>query len=144
MKPSDSTALPSLSDRILGRSPGYPFTDPDWSKITAPMNMPDSNRIWDTEHSRKAYEEIQRQMNRQSAMTGAAAITLTKRTLRFKGVVFVVTLEDEIVEFFEDEKNISTDEMRLLEVAYPSDYKRIKSAWMDAWKNLQASRAFDE
>lgn len=122
-----------------------------WSRVSAPMTNPVSNKsgiVWDTETSRKAFEEMQRQIDRHSAMTGAVAaaqkITLTKRTLRFKGVVFVVTLEDEIVEFFEDEKNISTDEMRLLEVAHPKEYKRIKDLWIKAWQDLQASRAFDE
>lgn len=111
------------------------------------MQMPVSDRtgiVWDTDSSRKAFEEMQRQIDLHQAISPTKKITLTKRTLRFKGVVFLVTLEDEIVGFFEDEKNISTDEMRLIEVAYPVEYKLIKEAWMKAWKDLQASRAFDE
>lgn len=111
------------------------------------MPMPVSDKkgiVWDMDSSRKAFEEIQRQIDLNRVINPTKKITLTRRTLRFKGVVFVVTLEDEVVEFFEDEKNISTDEMRLIEVAYPEEYKRIKEAWMNAWKDLQASRAFDE
>lgn len=149
MTASDSTATPSLSDCILsGRGTGNPFSDWErWKKVSAPMPMPVSDKkgiVWDMDSSRKAFEEIQRQIDLNRVINPTKKITLTRRTLRFKGVVFVVTLEDEVVEFFEDEKNISTDEMRLIEVAYPEEYKRIKEAWMNAWKDLQASRAFDE
>lgn len=141
MKASDSTAPPSLSDCILGgRGTGNPFTD--WESW---KNIPVSDKsgiVWDTQNGRKAFEEMQRQIEAYGRV--AEKITVTKSTLRFKGVVFVITLEKEILQFFEDEKNISSDEMRLIECTYPEDYKRIKDAWMKAWKDLQASRAFDE
>lgn len=107
--------------------------------------MPVSDKsgiVWDTQNGRKAFEEMQRQIEAYGRV--AEKITVTKSTLRFKGVVFVITIEKEILQFFEDERNISSDEMRLIECTYPEDYKRIKDAWMKAWKDLQASRAFDE
>lgn len=141
MTASDSTAPPSLSDCILGgRGTGNPFAG--WENW---KNIPVSDKsgiVWDTQNGRKAFEEMQRQIEAYGRV--AEKITVTKSTLRFKGVVFVITLEKEILQFFEDEKNISSDEMRLIECTYPEEYKRIKEAWMKAWKDLQASRAFDE
>lgn len=69
--------------------------------------------------------------------------TSRNRTIKFKEIVFTAYLSDEAMEFFEDERNITRDELRLLEIAHPKEYSRIKQAWMTAWKELQALNAFE-
>lgn len=70
--------------------------------------------------------------------------TSRNRTIKFKEVVFTAYLSDEAMEFFEDERNITRDELRLLEIAHPKEYSRIKQAWMTAWRDLQALNAFEK
>lgn len=69
--------------------------------------------------------------------------TSRNRTIKFKDIVFVAYLPDEAMEFFEDERNVTRDELRLLEIAHPTEYSRIKKAWLSAWKELQALNAFE-
>lgn len=47
------------------------------------------------------------------------------------------------MEFFEDDRHVTRDELRLLEVAHPKEYAKIKQAWIAAWKELQALNAFE-
>lgn len=65
------------------------------------------------------------------------------RTIKFKEIVFTACLSDETVEFFEDDRHVTRDELRLLEVAHPKEYAKIKQAWITAWKELQALNAFE-
>lgn len=98
------------------------------------------NRI---ESSSKLYESILRQrlqMAQPSSMMGEMKIVTTpdrERTLKFKGVTFLARLPDEIMEFFEDTGDIRQDEMRMLDVAFPNQYKKIKEAWTTAYLQLQ-------
>lgn len=69
--------------------------------------------------------------------------TSRNRTIKFKEIVFTAYLSDEAMEFFEDERNVTRDELRLLEVAHPKEYAKIKQAWIGAWKELQALNAFE-
>lgn len=66
------------------------------------------------------------------------------RTIKFKEIVFTACLSDEAMEFFEDDRHVTRDELRLLEVAHPKEYAKIKQAWMTAWKELQALSAFEK
>lgn len=66
------------------------------------------------------------------------------RTLKFKDVTFVVVLLDETMEFFEDDKTITRDELRLVQVTYPMEYDKIKKSWTAAWKELRALEAFEK
>lgn len=145
MTVSNSTG--KLTDHIFGIGERDLFSagDPSWdSWRNVSVTPPSTGIVWEQE-GRSEYEKIKKMVEAmQSNKATGERITLVKSTLRFKGVVFVITLEKEILQFFEDEKNISSDEMRLIECTYPEEYKRIKEAWMKAWKDLQASRAFDE
>lgn len=69
--------------------------------------------------------------------------TSRNRTIKFKEIVFTAYLSDEAMEFFEDDKHVTRDELRLLEVAHPKEYAKIKQAWIAAWKELQALNAFE-
>lgn len=66
-----------------------------------------------------------------------------KRTLKYKGITFIVNLEDEAMEFFEDPKNISKEELQVLNVTFPEYYKRIESVWTDAYIKVQAKKVFE-
>lgn len=66
------------------------------------------------------------------------------RTLRFKDVVFTVYIPDKVMDFFENDKAITRDELRLLEITHPKEHAKIKQAWMTAWKDLQALVAFEK
>lgn len=70
--------------------------------------------------------------------------TSRNRTVRFNGITFTAYLADEVMEFFEDERNLTREELRLLEVAHPKAYSQIKQAWMTAWKELKALEAFEK
>lgn len=70
--------------------------------------------------------------------------TSRNRTLKFKEVVFVVYLPDEAMEFFEDDREVTRDELRLLQIAHPTEYSKIKKAWTNAWKELKALEAFEK
>ena len=73
-------------------------------------------------------------------MMGEMKIVTTpdrERTLKFKGVTFLARLPDEIMEFFEDTGDIQHDEMMMLDVAFPNQYKKIKEAWTTAYLQLQ-------
>lgn len=99
----------------------------------------------------REWERLIREMNNHTITSPSVATerviidppTSRNRTLRFKDIVFVAYLPDEVMEFFEDERNITRDELRLLEIAHPKEYSRIKQAWMTAWKELQALNAFE-
>lgn len=100
----------------------------------------------------REWERLIREMNN-NTITGPAVTTerviidpptSRNRTLKFKEIVFTAYLPDEVMEFFEDERNITRDELRLLEIAHPKEYSRIKQAWMTAWKELQALNAFEK
>ncbi|UTC25402.1 hypothetical protein P7_212 [Pectobacterium phage vB_PcaM_P7_Pc] len=69
--------------------------------------------------------------------------TSRNRTIKFKEIVFTAYLSDEAMEFFEDDRHVTRDELRLLEVAHPKEYAKIKRAWIAAWKELQALNAFE-
>lgn len=69
--------------------------------------------------------------------------TSRNRTIKFKEIVFTAYLSDEAMEFFEDDRHVTRDELRLLEVAHPKEYAKIKQAWIAAWKELQALNAFE-
>lgn len=85
-------------------------------------------------------------MNAQTS-TGIEVIadppTSRNRTIKFKGIVFTVYLSDEAMEFFEDDRHVTRGELRLLEVAHPKEYAKIKQVWIAAWKELQALNAFE-
>lgn len=66
------------------------------------------------------------------------------RTLKFKDIVFTAYLPEEVMQFFEDDRNVTRDELRLLEIAHPTEYSRIKRAWTNAWKELKALEAFEK
>lgn len=95
------------------------------------------------ESSSKIYESILRQrleMARLSSMMGEKIVTEMpdwERTLKFKGVTFLVSLPEEIMEFFEDTGDIQHGEMMMLDVAFPNQYKKIKEAWTIAYFQLQ-------
>lgn len=65
------------------------------------------------------------------------------RVIKFKEIVFTAYLSDGAMEFFEDDRYVTRDELRLLEVAHPKEYAKIKQAWISAWKELQALNAFE-
>lgn len=69
--------------------------------------------------------------------------TSRNRTIKFKGIVFTVYLSDEAMGFFEDDRHVTRGELRLLEVAHPKEYAKIKQVWIAAWKELQALNAFE-
>lgn len=69
--------------------------------------------------------------------------TSRNRTIKFKEIVFTAYLSDEAMEFFEDDRYVTRDELRLLEVAHPKEYAKIKQTWISAWKELQALNAFE-
>lgn len=66
------------------------------------------------------------------------------RTLKFKDIVFTAYLPEEVMQFFEDDRDVTRDELRLLEIAHPTEYSRIKRAWTNAWKELKALEAFEK
>lgn len=68
---------------------------------------------------------------------------IRQRTFKYKDITFIVNLEDEAMEFFEDPKNISRDELRILSVTFPEYYKKIEAAWTDAYIKAQAKKVFE-
>lgn len=70
--------------------------------------------------------------------------TSRNRTVRFNGITFTAYLSDEVMDFFEDERNLTREELRLLEVTHPKAYSQIKQAWITAWKDLKALEAFEK
>lgn len=101
----------------------------------------DAEKWAEAERQRRLLEHVM-QGNRDRSFLPTPEIR-PKTTLRFKNVVFVVRVEGFVLDFFEDEKDIHPDEMRLLGITYPEEHAKIKEAWMYAWKDLQAVRAFE-
>lgn len=126
--------------------PGFPW--PDKSNSITPPIFPNNNLTQDK------WEKMMRQIQNRPApdtMTGidpSLAVFVDPayktRTLAFKGIIFTAYLSDNVLEFFEREKDITRDELRLLEIAHPEAYSKIKQAWMTAWKDLQALNAFEK
>lgn len=117
-------------------------------------NSPNIHQPWTPRPSdikAREWEKIMRDLMKTPSptitTTGTQVIvdppTSRNRTIKFKEIVFTAYLSDEAMEFFEDERNITRDELRLLEIAHPKEHSRIKQAWMTAWKELQALNAFE-
>lgn len=101
----------------------------------------------------RQWEKMMRDLNNVPAVVTPASIAdkiivdlpaSRNRTVRFNGITFTAYLSDEVMEFFEDEKNLTREELRLLEVAHPNAYSQVKQAWMTAWKDLKALEAFEK
>lgn len=67
-----------------------------------------------------------------------------KKNLRYKGLVVPIRLLEETYEFFEDEMNITKEELQVLQVMNKEEYDRFSSAWRDAWTKLQSLKAFED
>lgn len=128
------------------------ITGPPWT-----VGSPNIHQPWHPSPSdirAREWEKMIREMNNVSvngpAITSDAdrmifdPPTSRNRTLKFKEVVFVVYLPDEAMEFFEDDREVTRDELRLLQIAHPTEYSKIKKAWTNAWKELKALEAFEK
>lgn len=133
----------SLRDVLYGQNTCTPpiVTNPVFDPyLSTGVPSVDAVKWTEAEHHRRQIEQIMQENNRGFIPTPEIR---PKTTLRFKNVVFVVRVERFILEFFEDEKDIHPDEMRLLGITYPEEHAKIKEAWISSWKDLQAVRAFE-
>ena len=136
-----------VSGDLYGSGTGSGNIDPRW--LTVPSMNTDYSR-WE-----EAKRELQRKrladiLNSNPPWKGAGMIAETDdkpksrtRTLKFKDVTFVVSLFDATMEFFEDERMITQDELRLVRVTYPEEYEKIRKSWTHAWRELKAIEAFE-
>ncbi|AFH21085.1 hypothetical protein CL97_gp201 [Cronobacter phage CR9] len=135
------------SSNLYDSGTGSGQIDPTW--LTGPSMNTDFSR-WE-----EAKRELQRKrladiLNSNPPWKGAGMIAETDdkpksrtRTLKFKDVTFVVSLFDATMEFFEDERMITQDELRLVRVTYPEEYEKIRKSWTHAWRELKAIEAFE-
>lgn len=122
-----------------------------WNRnINDPFSYPGSPGIV-TDPNRKIFDQYEwerickelAKVTKQGESQKLVVDDVVTRTLKYRGVTFVVLLSDRIVEFFEDLKNISREEMHLVEITYPKEYAKIRETWMEAWTRLQAQKAFE-
>lgn len=114
----------------------------DYSKINS---LPNPAGAWTTTGTSKVFDKemIEKILNMPAPGDSLAGKFVMKRTLKYKGITFIVNLEDEAMEFFEDPKNISKGELQVLNVTFPEYYKRIESVWTDAYIKVQAKKVFE-
>lgn len=114
----------------------------DYSKLNSPGG-PWTSSPTNTVLDKAAIERILRLPISTGSEMSVAGKFVTKRTLKYKGITFIVNLEDEAMEFFEDPKNITKEELQVLNVTYPEYYKRIESIWTEAYIKVQAKKVFE-
>jgi|AGFT01.1.fsa_nt_gi hypothetical protein len=114
----------------------------DYSKINS---LPNPAGPWTTTRENHIFDKemIEKILNMPAKGDSLAGKFVTKRTLKYKGITFIVNLEEEAMEFFEDPKNISKEELQVLNVTFPEYYKRIESVWTDAYIKVQAKKVFE-
>lgn len=66
-----------------------------------------------------------------------------KKTIKYKGVTLRLGLPQEAMEFFEDLKEITSDELRLLNLTFPEIYEKIKKEWVKKYTEFQAVKVFE-
>lgn len=81
--------------------------------------------------------------NKATTKDSLAGKFVMKRTLKYKGITFIVNLENEAMEFFEDPKNISKEELQVLNVTFPEYYNRIEAVWTETYIKAQAKKVFE-
>lgn len=138
MNPRDNPIL--LNDGMPVVSPQIPMYDLYGTpkKYTSPY-LPSNTgippieweKIWEQSVKNKQAEDLLR------------SLATNKRTLRYKGVTLLIALEKEVMEFFEDPKNITSDELRLLNLTFPKEYDKIKQEWCNQYLRLQATKVFE-
>lgn len=119
-------------------------TGVDYSKINSIPNNPFGP--WNTRRDNNVFDKemIERILNNKAPTKDSLSGKLVmKRTLKYKGITFIVNLEDEAMEFFEDPKNISRDELQVLNVTFPEYYKRIEAVWTETYIKAQAKKVFE-
>lgn len=138
MNPIDNPIL--LNDGMSPQMPMYDlygtpkkYTSPYLPGNTGIINTPpiEWENIWEQSVKNKRAEDILRSLD------------TNKRTLRYKGVTLLIVLENEVMEFFEDPKNITPDELRLLNLTFPKEYDKIKQEWCNQYLRLQATKVFE-
>lgn len=114
----------------------------DYGKINS---LPNPAGPWTTNRENHIFDKgvIEKILNMPAKGDSLAGKFVMKRTLKYKGITFIVNLEDEAMEFFEDPKNISRDELQVLNVTFPEYYKRIEAVWTETYIKAQAKKVFE-
>lgn len=131
----DMATAPDTTSVVYGTGSGI-----DYSRLNSPAGP------WTTGRGNTVFDKkmIEKILNRPvTSNDSLAGKSVMKRTLKYKGITFIVNLEDEAMEFFEDPKNITREELQVLNVTYPEYYKRIESNWTDAYFKTQAKKVFE-
>lgn len=86
-------------------------------------------------------EVIEKILNNKATTKDSLAVKFV--ILKYKGITFMVNLENEAMEFFEDPQNISKEELQVLNVTFPEYYNRIEAAWTETYIKAQAKKVFE-